>query len=117
MAIERVQVLDYAALGRKIVEWATTPNLRPRNVHQLKQQLDGVAIFPDRIKHVQFVESTLDTFVFRLPPADMAMESLEWIRDQPDTAEYRLPGFYSASISHEEMLFSRIGDYSVSQCA
>ena len=74
--IPRIEVADYIEMGRLVAQWATEPATRPADVAELKAQLDGIAVVPDRIKSVEFVQSTLDHLVLRLPVKEM-------IEDQP----------------------------------
>ena len=53
----------------------------PTTVEELKEQLDGIAVVPDRIKTVEIVQSTLDHLILRLPVKEMIEESLERMSD------------------------------------
>ena len=79
--IPRIDVADYIEMGRLVAQWATDPATRPADVAELKRQLDGIAVVPDRIKIVEFVQSTLDHLVLRLPVKEMIEESLERMSD------------------------------------
>ena len=61
---------------------------------ELVEQLDGIAAVPERIKHVQFVQSTLETLVLRLPVKEMLEESMDRMMD-PMAGAYPLPQFYA----------------------
>lgn len=119
--IPRIEISDYAAMGRKVVEWAGEEKKRPRNVDQLKTQLKDIATVPDRIKHVEFVQSTLEKLVLRLPPPEMAKEGLERVGNLEPGSDYLEPRFYKdrllgGEIGNLEYFFSRIGDYTIAQC-
>ena len=68
---------------------------RPGDVAELKEQLDGIATVPDRIKTVEFVQSTLDHLILRLPVKEMIEESLERMSDPIGDGRYPLPQFYA----------------------
>lgn len=119
--IPRIEVSDYAAMGRKVLEWAASDKDRPATVDEFKTQLENIATVPDRIKHVEFVQSTLDRLVLRLPPLEMAQEGLERVGKLEPNADYQEPRFYKdrilgGEIGNLEYFFSRIGDYTIAQC-
>lgn len=119
--IPRIEVSDYAAMGRKVLEWAASAKDRPKTADELKAQLENIATVPDRIKHVEFVQSTLEKLVLRLPPLEMAQEGLERVGKLGLNGDYQEPRFYKdrilgGEIGNLEYFFSRIGDYTIAQC-
>ncbi len=79
--IPRIDVADYIEMGRLVAQWATDHSSWPKDVDELKTQLDGIATVPDRIKSVEFVQSTLDHLILRLPVKEMIEESLDRMGD------------------------------------
>lgn len=119
--IPRVEISDYAAFGRKVVEWATDPGSQPTSLEDFKKQLAGIAKLPERVKDFKFVQSTLDTLVIRLPPAKMAQEGLDRAAGLGTTGDYDEPRFYKdrilgGDVGNLEYFFSRVGDYTIAQC-
>jgi tetratricopeptide (TPR) repeat protein len=122
--IPRIEVADYIELGRLVAQWTTEPATRPRDVGELKEQLDGIAVVPDRIKSVKFVESRIDHLVLRLPVKEMLEESLEEMTDPMGDGRYKLPQFYAdhyrpgfgPAMTPLDTLLARIGDYTIGQC-
>jgi hypothetical protein len=116
--LPRMAVKDHALLGRKVAEWAKDPASRPKTVTEFRQQLldvDPGATIPDRITGVLFVQPTWDTLVVRLPTKELIEESERNMSRTP--AKYKMPDFYSkTSLSALELLYSRIGDYTISEC-
>jgi hypothetical protein len=122
--IPRIEVADYIEMGRLVAQWATDPATRPADVAALKAQLDGIAVVPDRIKTVTFVQSTLDHLVLHLPVKEMVEESLERTTDPMGDGQYPLPQFYADHfrpgfgpvMTPLDLLLARVGDYSIAQC-
>ena len=122
--IPRIEVADYIEMGRLVAQWATDPATRPRDVAELKTQLDGIAVVPDRIRSVEFVQSTLDHLVLRLPVREMIEESLERMTDPMGDGRYPLPQFYADHyrpgfgpvMTPLDTLLARVGDYTIAQC-
>lgn len=112
----RIEILDYQALGRKIVEWASDSATRPATVEEFKAQLDQIAIVPDRIKSVTFVQPDLENLILRLPDYEMFKDSKSIVDAMAAISEYPLPSFYAAASTPEELQYSRIGDYTIAQC-
>lgn len=120
-SIPRIEISDYAAMGRKVLDWAASDKERPTTVDDLKTQLENIATVPDRIKKVEFVQSTLEKLVLRLPPPEMAQEGLERVGKLDPNGDYLEPRFYKdrilgGDIGNLEYFFSRIGDYTIAQC-
>ena len=123
--ISRIDVADFIEMGRLIAQWSVEPATRPRDVAELKDQMEGIATVPERIKHVQFVQSTLETLVLRLPVKEMLEESLDRMSDpEAPAGSYPLPQFYSDHyrpgfgpvMSPLDTLLARVGDYTIAQC-
>ncbi|MFO1208187.1 MAG: hypothetical protein U1E40_03085 [Amaricoccus sp.] len=122
--IPRIEVADYIEMGRMVAQWATEPASRPRDVGELKEQLDGIAVVPDRIETIEFVQSTLDHLVLRLPVKEMIEESLERMSDPIADGRYPLPQFYADHyrpgfgpvMTPLDTLLARVGDYTIAQC-
>jgi hypothetical protein len=122
--IPRIEVADFIEMGRLVAQWATDPATRPNDLAGFKQQLDGIAVVPDRIKSVEFVQSTLDHLVLRLPVREMIEESLERMTDPMGDGQYPLPQFYADHyrpgfgpvMTPLDTLLARVGDYTIAQC-
>ena len=119
--ISRVEIADYAAMGRKVLEWAASDASRPTNVAQLKEQLADIATVPDRIKDIEFVQSTREKLYIRLPPLDMAEEGRRRAETLGAAGAYDEPRFYrdrilGGDVGSLEYFFSRVGDYTIAQC-
>lgn len=122
--IPRIEVADFIEMGRLVAEWSTNPKSRPANVAELVDQLDGIATVPERIKHVEFVQSTLDTLILRLPVKEMLEESIDRMSDPMATSQYPLPQFYADHyrpgfgpvMTSLDTLLARVGDYTIAQC-
>jgi hypothetical protein len=103
------------------VDWAIDPKTRPADLAELKSQTGGMLIIPARITRIEFVQPDLATLLLRLPNAQMAQESVDLV--QAGNLDYKLPLFYfdklgegGAGISNIDLLYSRIADYTISQC-
>ena len=122
--IPRIEVADFIEMGRLVAQWSAEPATRPGNVADLKDQLDGIATVPDRIKTVEFVQSTLDHLILRLPVKEMIEESLERMADPIGDGRYPLPQFYADHyrpgfgpvMTPLDTLLARVGDYTIAQC-
>lgn len=119
--ITRVVISDYAAMGRQVLKWAESEDARPKTIDEIKEQLADIADVPDRIKHIEFVQSTLERLVIRLPPIEMALEGLARVENLGPADDYREPRFYKdkilgGDVGNLEFFFSRVGDYTIAQC-
>jgi hypothetical protein len=122
--ITRIEVADFIEMGRLVAQWSADPDTRPTTVDELKEQLDGIAVVPDRIKTVEIVQSTLDHLVLRLPVKEMIEESLERMSDPMGDGTYPLPQFYAdfyrpgfgPVMTPLDTLLARVGDYTIAQC-
>ena len=119
--IPRVEIADYAAMGRKVLEWAKSADSRPTTVAEFKAQLDEIATVPDRIEEVEFVQSSLKKLYIRLPPLEMAEEGRRRAEELDSAGAYDEPRFYrdrilAGDVGNLEYFFSRVGDYTIAQC-
>jgi hypothetical protein len=122
--IPRIEVADFIEMGKLVAQWVEDPASRPATVEELKRQLDGIAVVPDRIRKVEFCQSTLDTLVLRLPVKEMIEESIASMTDPMGDGRYPLPQFYSdfyrpgfaPVMTPLDTLMARVGDYTIAQC-
>jgi hypothetical protein len=122
--IARIEVADYIELGRVVAQWATEPATRPRTVAELRLQLDGIAVLPDRIRTIEFTQSSLDHLVLALPAQAVVEDSLERVTDPLGESRYPLPQFYADHyrpgfgpvMTPLDTLLARVGDYTIAQC-
>jgi hypothetical protein len=120
MPIERVNVLQHKEFGQKVVEWAEDPSKRPSSLEEMKQECAGILDIPDRITKLKYVDVELDTLLIRVPTRQMVEESVA--RFSTLEGGYPAPGFYRDIGSAQQppnldMLFMRIADYTIAQCA
>ncbi len=121
--IAQIEVADYIELGRLVAQWATDPATRPNSVAELRLQLDGIAVIPDRIKKIEFSQSSLDTLVLALPPSAIVEESLERVTDPMGDGTYPLPQFYADHyrpgygpvMTPLDTMLARVADYTIAQ--
>ena len=122
MTISRVEIKDYKKFGRKIVEWSLHPATKPKDLAEFKHQTAGYVEVPDRITTLEFYDNNdLSELVIKLPNQAMVEESLKRFHDPH--ADYPVPLFYCekvcedpATITNLDFLYSRIADYTISQC-
>jgi hypothetical protein len=122
--IPRIEVADFVEMGRLVAGWATGKVKHPENVAELVEQLDGIAMVPERIKNVTVVQSTLDHLILRLPVREMIEESEHHLSDPMANGRYPFPQFYEDFYSPGfgpvmtplETLYARVGDYTIAQC-
>ncbi len=122
--IPRIEVADFVEMGRLVADWATGKVKHPENVAELVEQLDGIAVVPERIKRVTVVQSTLDHLILRLPVREMIEESERHLSDPMTNGRYPFPQFYEDFYSPGfgpvmtplETLYARVGDYTIAQC-
>ncbi len=122
--IPRVEVADYIEMGKLVAQWTADPKSRPETVADLKRQLHGIAVVPDRIEKVVFCQASLDTFVMRLPAKEMLDESVAAMLNPEMEGSYPLPQFYedfyrpgfSPVLTPFDLLMARVGDYTIAQC-
>ncbi len=126
----RITVGNYPQFGRQIVEWSKMdPEDRPKTIGEVRKQLcdANVEFPPERFKDedpVRFVQSQKEgEWLVRLPPLEMVEASLKQI--ESGAGEYLkeyMPEFYTDYVckghSYDaDLLYSRIADYTVGQCA
>jgi hypothetical protein len=122
--IPRIEVADYIELGKLVAEWATGRRAPPTNPAELKSQLNGIAVVPDRITEVEVVQGTLKKLVIRLPVREMVEQSLQVMEDPMAEGSYPFPQFYSdyyspgfgPVLTPRDILYARVGDYTIAQC-
>ena len=123
-SIPRIEVADFIEMGRLVAQWSADPATRPTTIQELREQLDGIAIVPERIKSLEFTQSRLDHLVLPLPPRDMVEESIERMSDPMSDGRYPLPQFYADHcrpgfgpvMTPLDTLLARIGDHTLAQC-
>ena len=114
---------DYIEMGRLVAQWVTEPASRPTDIHDLRRQLDGIAVVPPTIHSVEFAESTLNHLVLRLPPREMIEEGIERTTDPMSDSRYPLPQFYADHyrpgfgpvMTALDTLLARVGDQTIAQ--
>lgn len=121
--VARIEVADYIELGRLVAQWATDPATRPASVAELRLQLDGIAVLPERIRTISFIQSSLDHLVLALPAAEIVEDSLERVTDPLADGHYPLPQFYADHyrpgfgpvMTPLDTLLARVADYTIAQ--
>jgi hypothetical protein len=122
--VPRTRVTDHYEMGKLVVRWTLEPECRPHSIGELRRQLDGIAEIPDCVKTFAFSEGGLTHLAIRLPAPEMVRESLERLSDPSHPVEYPIPQFYSDHynpgfapiLTPLDMLYARIGDYTIAQC-
>jgi hypothetical protein len=127
--IDRVEVINYRALGKKIIRWSKDARSRPKDLVEFERQLKGIVKFPlpKWIKGLQFVQGNLEVLLIRLPPAELMQDTL---KDALSKEPYPLPknlGDFYLSLSAKglpksraqklAMLEVRTADYTIQCCA
>ena len=127
--IERVEVIDYRALGKKIIGWAKDASSRPNDLKEFEKQLKGIVKFPlpGWIKGLHFVQGNLEVLLIRLPPAELMEDTLKSARSkEPYPLPKELENFYTAfgkqglpktKAAKQAMLEIRTADYTIQCCA
>ena len=77
---EPIEVMDYVGMGSMVADWSTGRRALPRDVGELRDQLDGIATVSDRVTELEFVQGTSEKLVIRLPVREM----IEASRQMPD---------------------------------
>lgn len=122
--IPEIEVADFIEMGRLVAQWAADPATRPATVQELREQLDGVAIIPDRIRTVEFTQSRLDHLVLAMPPREMIEDAIDRMSDPLSDGRYPLPQFYADHcrpgfgpvMTPVDTLLARVGDHTIAQC-
>ena len=120
--IPRIEIRNHVAFGELVAKWSQDPASRPHDLAELKRQCADILTIPDRIQKIAWVDVPLDTFVIRVPNKDMVAESVARFTAQGGSKGYPSPAFYEMIGAHHgpsalEVLYSRIADYTVAQCA
>lgn len=122
---KRVQILPgkFPDVGAVMIRWLKEPETRPGTVEELVDQLSGLAqIDTDIIRKVEFIDTPMDTALFRLPPLEMVQATLDWLDNANTTISgYQLPDYYGIDtaeldLTPSELFHSRIGDYTTGEC-
>ncbi|MBP7002376.1 hypothetical protein [Amaricoccus sp.] len=120
------EVADYIELGKLVADWTQNKDCRPRDIRELRDQLDGIAKVPTNFTDVMFVEGRPDVLVLRLPEKELMAETqrqLELGTTMP-APPYKLPKFYD-DIYHRnfgpemtslDIFLARMGDYTIARC-
>jgi hypothetical protein len=120
----RLEILDHAEVGRKIVQWTIDPATRPKDFADFKNQLaSGLRIVDPNITKFELVETPPDKVVIRLPEKDM-IERAKTEYTHPSFPPYRFPfpGYLPvnlqrvAGITAEELFYSAVGSYTTAEC-
>lgn len=124
MPIERVDVLDHKAFGEMVVGWALDPDTRPKTLDELKEACVDILSIPNRIKKLRYVNDDLKTLRIRVPHKQMMEESKARFSGENarTSGGYPAPGFYSqvGAVNQPpdlDIMYSRIADYVIAQCA
>jgi hypothetical protein len=125
--IERVEVINYRALGKKIIKWSKDARSRPKDLAEFEKQLKGVVKFPlpKWIKGLQFVQGNLEVLLIRLPPAELMEDTLNTtLSNEPYPLPKELEAFYlkldalpRSKPQKLAMLEVRTADYTIQCCA
>jgi|SoiMetStandDraft_2_1073263.scaffolds.fasta_scaffold144905_2 hypothetical protein len=127
--IERVDVINYRALGKKIITWSKNAGSRPKDLKEFEQQLKGIVKFPlpKWVKGLQFVQGNLEVLLIRLPPVELMEDTLKIAKSKE---AYPLPkkledfytslgkrGLPKSAPDKLAMLEIRTADYTIQCCA
>lgn len=127
--IDRVEVLDYSALGKMIIKWTKNVNSRPKDLSEFEKQLKGIVKFPlpKWIKGLQFVQGSRDVLLIRLPPVELMEDTRASVAgDEPYPLPKSLEEFYlsladkglpQTKSAKRAMLHTRVADYTIQCCA
>lgn len=124
---KRLEMIDRAAAGRKIVEWTLDPSTRPTTIAAFQKQMEGAMRVkdPSKTTKINFIDTPLDTILIRLPPAIIIQEAKDKYTDPATTVDdFPFPPYYHADtakikadgITAEELFFSSVGDYTTTEC-
>jgi len=123
MAITRIQVKNYNALGNLFIEWALDKNKRPATLAGFIEAVVDTDIVAPLPKYIDtfggFVQCQKNELLLRLPPAELVKDTLDSIENGDD---YFLPPFYAKRIGGEldnnrEFFGFRVGDYVIAHCS
>jgi len=122
--VPAIEVTDYVGMGSVVAGWSTGQRALPRNVHELRHQLDGLARVSDRVTDLEFVQGTPEKLVIRLPVRELIEDSIDEMTDPRLAGRYPMPQFYddyhrpgiAPIMTPIDILFARVGDYAIAQC-
>ncbi len=122
----RVEMIDFAEVGRKIVEWTLDASTRPdpQDFQEFKNQLaNGLRIVDPQITKFQLVETPPDTIVIRLPEKDMIEKTkTKYTASSFQPYQFPFPGYLPidlqrlTGITAEELFYSAVGGYTTAEC-
>ncbi|HWB47978.1 MAG TPA: hypothetical protein VG651_02625 [Stellaceae bacterium] len=75
---KRVDIIDHALLGRRMVDWTLNRRPRPTTMDALVADVAGALAVRDRTKTTTFggfIDTPIETLLFRLPPASMIQQA------------------------------------------
>lgn len=120
-----MKVTDYQALGKLIKRWAKKEQPQPTTYEDFVDQCETANVgieMPDFVKKIRVIQEDKDTFVLRLPPADLIKEAEANLEN---SESYPIPGFYdkryhvALDVPKAEMKDfndQRVGDYVIQLC-
>ena len=119
--IERIEILDRQAFGRRVMEWSEGKVPVPKDLDEAEQQLTGILRFPlpSYITALNFIPTTKEVWTIKLPPPDMLQDTRNRIaspmHDYPLDPNYgkRVNGEFPNDAAFFEF---RVGDYTCSLC-
>lgn len=119
--IERINILDRQAFGRRVMEWSDGRMPIPQTLDEAEQQLEGIIEFPlpSYITKLNFIKTTKEVWTIKIPPADMLQDTRNRIADP--NQEYHLDPNYAKRVRGDfpdDLGFFefRVGDYTCSLC-
>ena len=127
--IDRVEVLDYRALGRMIIKWTKNAKSRPKDLSEFERQLKNIVKFPlpRWIKGLQFVQGGREILLIRLPPVELMEDTQAAVAgNEPYPLPKSLEKFYlsladnglpQTKTAKRAMLEARVADYTIQCCA
>ena len=121
--IERINILDRKAFGKRVFEWANGDRMPPTSLEEAEAQLAGIIEFPlpDYIGGIVVIPTHKNVWTIKLPPPEMLADRMERIDagqgyDIPQ--EYRdHTGGNESNMDDKELFEFRVGDYTCSLCA
>ena len=121
---KRVKILPgkHRFVGEKMVKWALGEEPRPKSIEDLKKELGDAVELSPVLKKVEFIDTPLETALFRLPPREMVQASRNRVRRSDfEKAEYLLPSFYEVkaediALTPEQLFHARVADYTTGEC-
>ncbi len=94
-----IKIIDFPAVGRRVVEWAQNPASRPRDIEEFKAQLaDLLKCRRGTRKYRSFRDTTTYSFCV-LPPKNQVTQSKKQLdTEDNDMRKYGIPEFYFDAI-------------------